>query len=102
MSLIALMLAAAVSAAAPQTAAKPVVNLYPGSLPAHCRTDLQAAQRPVAPSQLFKSERASERLRDMPRADLHLAVDRRVDGCPVPTVVRFDVEGDGRAAKPSR
>lgn len=31
----------------------------------------------------------SRRLSDMPVADMHLAVDRRVAGCPVPTVVRY-------------
>jgi len=33
------------------------------------------------------------RLGDLPRAHHEIAVDRRVGGCQVPVVVRWDVEG---------
>lgn len=38
------------------------------------------------------------KLGDLPKANLEIAVDRRVGGCPAPVIVRYDVEGDGRAA----
>jgi hypothetical protein len=39
------------------------------------------------------------RLGDLPKARHEIAVDRRVNGCQVPVVVRYDVEGDGRAGR---
>ena len=42
------------------------------------------------------------RLGDLPKAALILPVLRTVEGCPVPTTVRFEVEGDGRFAPPAR
>jgi hypothetical protein len=39
------------------------------------------------------------RLGDLPKANLVLPVLRTVQGCPAPTVVRYEVEGDGRFAK---
>lgn len=40
------------------------------------------------------------KLGDLPKAALMLPVLRLVDGCPAPTIVRDQVEGDGRFAKP--
>jgi hypothetical protein len=40
-----------------------------------------------------------KKLGDLPRAHLMLPVVRSVDGCAVPTVVRYNYEGDGRAAR---
>jgi hypothetical protein len=37
---------------------------------------------------------SARRLGDLPRADMHLLVDRRVDGCRVPTIVVRDVEAN--------
>ena len=45
-----------------------------------------------APARLSK-------LGDLPRASMMLPVLRTVEGCPVSTVVRFDVEGGGQPAK---
>ena len=42
------------------------------------------------------------KLGDLPKAALILPVMRTVQGCPVPTTVRFEVEGDGRFAPPAR
>ena len=36
------------------------------------------------------------RLDTLPRARHEIAIDRRVGGCQVPVVVRWDVEGAGR------
>lgn len=47
---------------------------------------------PPAPAKFSK-------LGDLPKAALILPVLRTVGGCPVPTVVRNEVEGDGRFAK---
>jgi hypothetical protein len=41
-----------------------------------------------------------QKLGDLPRAALILPVMRTVQGCPVPTIVRDVVEGDGRFTKP--
>ena len=41
-----------------------------------------------------------QKLGDLPKAALILPVMRTVQGCPVPTVARDVVEGDGRFAKP--
>jgi hypothetical protein len=49
----------------------------------------------------YAAEPAKVRLRklgDLPRAHLMLPVVRTVDGCAAPTVVRYNVEGDGRFA----
>ncbi len=42
------------------------------------------------------------KLGDLPKAALMLPVLRLVDGCPAPTIVRDQVEGDGRFAKSPR
>jgi hypothetical protein len=42
------------------------------------------------------------KLGDLPKAALVLPVLRTVEGCPVSTAVRFEVEGDGRFAPPTR
>ena len=39
------------------------------------------------------------KLGDLPKAALMLPVLRMVEGCPIPTVVRDQVEGDGRFAR---
>jgi hypothetical protein len=39
------------------------------------------------------------KLGDLPKAHLMLPVVRTVDGCAAPTFVRYNVEGDGRAAR---
>ena len=38
------------------------------------------------------------RLADLPKANLEYAVERSVDGCAAPAVIRYRVEGDGRFA----
>ena len=38
------------------------------------------------------------RLADLPKANLEYAVDRSVDGCSRPAVIRYQAEGDGRFA----
>ena len=48
-----------------------------------------------APAKLSK-------LGDLPRASMMLPVLRTVEGCPVSTVVRFDVEGGAQPARPDR
>ena len=48
-----------------------------------------------APAKLSK-------LGDLPRASMMLPVLRTVEGCPVSTVVRFDVEGGGQPARSER
>ena len=70
----------------------------------HGLTPLQASACPDAwrttpaadaPAKLSK-------LGDLPRASMMLPVLRMVDGCPVSTVVRFDVEGGGQPARSDR
>jgi hypothetical protein len=38
------------------------------------------------------------KLGDLPKANLEIAVERKVDGCPAPVVVSYRVERDGRFA----
>lgn len=58
-------------------------NLYSKSIPAHCRAGRQQVVdrhgRPI-----------TRRLRDLPAAGPMLLVDRRINGCPVVTMMRGD------------
>jgi hypothetical protein len=47
-----------------------------------------------------RGDRGAQSLGSLPPAHLHLTVMRSVDGCAVSTVVRENVQGDGRFAKP--
>lgn len=42
------------------------------------------------------------RLADLPKANLEYAVERSVDGCAAPVVIRYQAEGDGRFASGGR
>jgi hypothetical protein len=42
------------------------------------------------------------KLAKLPKADLHQTVLRSVGGCSIPSIVRHQVEGDGRFARPDR
>ena len=89
------LLAAATIAAAPGAA--PIATETPNrfALPEHCRT-FQQTKRPVKPLVIPRAPKLSEQ----PPADLHLAVDRRVGGCPIPTIVRYGVDdGPGAPAR---
>lgn len=93
MSLTALVLAAAVSGApASETVPASSFDVYRRALPEHCQLRALLTRKTVNPT--------SGKLADMPKADLHLTVDRRLNGCPVPTIVRYSYEGDGRTTKP--
>ncbi len=58
----------------------------PDYAPARCDEDglRRASGAPARP----------QRLTELPRADMHLLVVRRVDGCSVPTIVVRDVEAN--------
>jgi hypothetical protein len=71
-------------------AARPTPNLYVA--PEHCRQLEQRTQRPVP---LGPARDLSGKLGRQPPADMHLLVDRRVAGCPVPTIVRYGVDAQG-------
>lgn len=58
--------------------------------PAACRLAMTVAR--AAPGQV-----RAQRLIDLPKPHLEIAVDRRIGGCPAPLIVRYAVEGDGRA-----
>ena len=91
--MIALMFAAALSAA---PAERPM--LQPGTvreIPTACRVQATPVRRAEPPARVT-------RLADLPKAHLMLPVVRSVEGCAVPTIVRYDVEGDGRFANPAR
>jgi hypothetical protein len=47
---------------------------------------------PVVPAGQRHAPRA-ERLDRLPAADLHLTVERRVDGCRIPVIVRQEIGG---------
>ena len=85
----ALILAAQVAAAVPPPA---VVRVGP-------RVDCGIWQ--TTPVKRAPSARTPQRLGELPKANLELAVlklDR--NGCSIPVIVREDVKGDGKAAKP--
>jgi hypothetical protein len=93
------LLAAATLAAG--SGAAPIASETPNRfvLPEHCRA-FQQTNRPKP-----KVLTGPRRLTELPAADLHLLVDRRVGGCPVPTIVRYGVEdgtGAPTAAAPTR
>jgi len=44
------------------------------------------------------NSRLFHNLGDLPKAHEEIAVERSIGGCPAPLIVRYDVEGDGRAA----
>lgn len=87
--MIGMLLAAGLSGAAP-----PAVWLRPDPLKpvtAACRQgEFQRARKDAAVGPY--------KLGDLPRAHLMLPVVRSVEGCAVPTVVRYNAEGDGRFA----
>jgi hypothetical protein len=90
--MLAILLAAGLSAASPP------VWLRPDPLKPVTRACSQGALQYAA-----KPEKVGPRkLGDLPRAHLMLPVLRTVDGCAAPTVVRYNVEGDGRFANPPR
>jgi hypothetical protein len=56
-----------------------------GDPPAACRLARLVAR--ATPGEV-----RAQRLIDLPKAREEIAVDRRVNGCPVPVIVRYDVE----------
>lgn len=75
---------------APLPAARETPNLAE-NLPEHCRAMFQHTQRPTP-----RQRPGGAKLGDLPPADHHLLVDRRLYGCPVPTIVRYGAdEGAG-------
>jgi hypothetical protein len=81
------------------TAAPPPVRVVRrnllSSIPAACQLGVTAVDSPSQP----KWDPKLRRLGDLPKAHLEIAVNRTVGGCPAPVIVRYDVQGDGRAAK---
>lgn len=79
-----------------------VALALPPSLPfpAGCRLGPVAAMGPGA---LMRPQdwRAARpvKLGALPKANYEIAIDRRVRGCPAPVIVRYSVEGDGRAGR---
>jgi hypothetical protein len=68
-------------------------------VPSACRAGVTTAAGPGA--LLRPQDRAAlqfRKLGDLPKARLEIAVNRTVGGCAAPLIVRYDVEGDGRAA----
>jgi hypothetical protein len=90
--MLAILLAAGLSAASPP------VWLRPNPLNTVTRACAQGElQYAAAPGKV-----GPRKLGDLPRAHLMLPVMRTVDGCAAPTVVRYNVEGDGHFADPPR
>ncbi|HEY9235998.1 MULTISPECIES: hypothetical protein [Phenylobacterium] len=60
---------------------------------------------PAAPNALLRpqdrrGDRGAQTLGSMPKADLHQTVIRSIDGCPISSRIRENVQGDGRFARP--
>ena len=79
--MIALVLAAQIAAAS-----QPLLRSPLADIPAACRLGRLVTR--AAPGEV-----RAQRLGDLPRAREEIAVDRRVNGCQVPVIVRYDVEG---------
>ncbi|THD77462.1 MAG: hypothetical protein E7812_16185 [Phenylobacterium sp.] len=97
--MIALLLAASLTAAAPapapsvSSAVRPLIQRNGlNYIPSACRAGVTVAASPEAWSPKIR------RLGDLPKAHLEIAVNRTVGGCAAPLIVQYDVEGDGRAA----
>jgi hypothetical protein len=105
-NMLALLLAmsAATASPAPAIAALPdrplVFRNGLNFIPSACRAGITVAGGPTA---LLRPEDMAQvkprRLGDLPKAHLEIAINRMVAGCSAPVIVRYDVEGDGRAAK---
>jgi hypothetical protein len=89
------LLAAATVATAPGAAS--IASETPNRfvLPEHCKQFYQT-NRPAYPIA------EGRKLTELPPADMHLLVDRKVAGCPVPTIVRHNVDGPPRPLTPPR
>ena len=94
------MIAAALLAAATFTMVGPMrvapADVCPRPKAFHASLDAARLLRP----QDQRGDAGAQTLKSLPPADMHLAVDRSVAGCAVPTVAREDVQGDGRFARP--
>jgi hypothetical protein len=93
--MLALLLAGAVAAAQPPARPPGSHTLWSGShgltlQPSRCRAPgVQAAR--AGPAEFRK-------LGDLPKARLEIAIERSIEGCPAPVIVRYDVEEDGSFA----
>jgi hypothetical protein len=79
----------------------------PPTAPAARSADLRELPAACEQGRVLAGERAQDvrratKLGDLPKAHLMLPVLRTVEGCAVPTIVRYDVEQDGRFAKPAK
>jgi hypothetical protein len=98
--MIALLLAAQIAAAPPPAAPREWVpglkshRIELTAIPAACR---QGVTQVSGPSDFRPGIHT---LADLPPAHLEIAVERSIGGCPAPIIVRYDVQGDGRAAPP--
>jgi len=92
--MLALLLASTVAAAPASTGV--VHRFTPGGTllkaPPACQRRVTELTRAPPNSRLF------HKLGDLPKAHEEIAVERSIGGCPAPLIVRYDVEGDGRAA----
>lgn len=73
---------------APRAIAMPSWNPYSGATTCP-ETPMSLARKSAEKPQL-------RRLDELPHAQAFAAVDRRVDGCPAPLVVRYDIAGRQR------
>ena len=75
----------------------------PGPVSRACPADgLIQANAPAAllRPQDQRGDRGAQTLGSMPKADLHQTVLRSIDGCPISSKIRENVQGDGRFARP--
>jgi hypothetical protein len=97
-----LILAAALSATAPAVAAG---NMPAGDMPVH--NPNAAAPSSCPPTSRYEAARRGGKLPpsllgELPGADLYKAVYRKIGGCEVPIIVRYDVGGSSQRAGRNR
>jgi hypothetical protein len=94
MIVTALLAAASVTMVGPMRIAP--ADVCPAQRAFHASADTARLLRPHD----RRGDAGAQTLKSLPPANLELAVERRVAGCAVPTIVREDVQGDGRFARP--
>jgi hypothetical protein len=67
-------------------------------MPAACRAGVTTAADSTLLRPADRAELKIRKLGDLPKAHHEIAINRTVMGCMAPVIVRYDVEGDGRAA----
>src|SRR5690606_9293740 len=87
------------SVATSQAAAQPWMHPSPLAAGRVCRDDAGVQQAGRGKPKLPPVRKS--KLGDLPKPDMELTVERRINGCVSPVPIRLQIQGDGRFANPS-